>query len=217
MFGIPWLDPHTLISTFGSWAVFVACAIVYVETGLLVGFFLPGDSLLFVIGVFLASPSAPMPLWLGCLLISTAAWLGDQTGYWIGRKLGPAVFNRPDTRFFSSKNVEATSRFFDRYGAKAIILAHFVPIMRTFVPVAAGVGKMDYRRFLKLNIIGVIGWGSGVTVLGYFLGAIPFVQEHVEWVTLAFIVISFIPILMELIKARRSKNESAGLAPASDD
>lgn len=217
MFGIPWLDPHTLISTFGSWAVFVACAIVYVETGLLVGFFLPGDSLLFVIGVFLASPSAPMPLWLGCLLLSISAWLGDQTGYWIGRKLGPAVFNRPDTRFFSSKNVEATSRFFDRYGAKAIILAHFVPIMRTFVPVAAGVGKMDYRRFLKLNIIGVIGWGSGVTVLGYFLGAIPFVQEHVEWVTLAFIVISFIPILMELIKARRSKNESAGQAPASDD
>lgn len=217
MFGIPWLDPHTLISTFGSWAVFVACAIVYVETGLLVGFFLPGDSLLFVIGVFLASPSAPMPLWLGCLLLSISAWLGDQTGYWIGRKLGPAVFNRPDTRFFSSKNVEATSRFFDRYGAKAIILAHFVPIMRTFVPVAAGVGKMDYRRFLKLNIIGVIGWGSGVTVLGYFLGAIPFVQEHVEWVTLAFIVISFIPILMELIKARRSKNESAGQALASDD
>lgn len=217
MFGIPWLDPHTLISTFGSWAVFVGCAIVYVETGLLVGFFLPGDSLLFVIGVFLASPSAPMPLWLGCLLLSISAWLGDQTGYWIGRKLGPAVFNRPDTRFFSSKNVEATSRFFDRYGAKAIILAHFVPIMRTFVPVAAGVGKMDYRRFLKLNIIGVIGWGSGVTVLGYFLGAIPFVQEHVEWVTLAFIVISFIPILMELIKARRSKNESAGQALASDD
>ena len=206
MFGISWLDPHTLIATFGGLAVFIACAIVYVETGLLAGFFLPGDSLLFVIGVFLASPSSPMPLWLGCLLISTSAWLGDQTGYWIGRKLGPAVFKRPDSKFFSSKNVEATSRFFDRYGAKAIILAHFVPIMRTFVPVAAGVGKMDYRRFLKLNIIGVIGWGSGVTTLGYFLGGIPFVQDHVEWVTLAFIVISFIPILMEIVKARRSKN-----------
>ncbi|MEY4648050.1 MAG: hypothetical protein RL009_466 [Actinomycetota bacterium] len=180
--------------------------IVYVETGLLAGFFLPGDSLLFVIGVFLASPSAPVPLWLGCLLLSSSAWLGDQTGYWIGRKLGPAVFNRPDSRFFSSKNVEATSRFFERYGAKAIILAHFVPIMRTFVPVAAGVGKMDYRKFLKFNIIGVIGWGSGVTILGYFLGGIPFVQEHVEWVTLAFIVLSFIPILLEIIKARRSKN-----------
>ena len=206
MFGISWLDPQTLIATFGGWAVLIACAIVYVETGLLAGFFLPGDSLLFVIGVFLASPSSPMPLWLGCLLISTSAWLGDQTGYWIGRKLGPAVFSRPDSRFFSSKNVEATSRFFDRYGAKAIILAHFVPIMRTFVPVAAGVGKMDYRRFLKLNIVGVIGWGSGVTTLGYFLGGIPFVQEHVEWVTLAFIAISFIPILMEIVKARRSKN-----------
>ncbi len=206
MFGIEWLDPHTLIATFGGWAIFIACVIVYVETGLLAGFFLPGDSLLFVIGVFLASPSAPVPLWLGCLLLSSSAWLGDQTGYWIGRKLGPAVFNRPDSRFFSSKNVEATSRFFERYGAKAIILAHFVPIMRTFVPVAAGVGKMDYRKFLKFNIIGVIGWGTGVTILGYFLGGIPFVQEHVEWVTLAFIVLSFIPILLEIIKARRSKN-----------
>lgn len=202
MFGISWLDPHALIATYSNLAVFIACAIVFTETGLLVGFFLPGDSLLFVIGVFLASPTSQMPLWLACLLISTSAWLGDQTGYWIGRKLGPAVFNRPNSRLFSQSNVEAAHRFFERYGAKAVVLAHFVPVMRTFIPVAAGVGQMDYLKFLKFNIVGVIGWGTGVTLLGYFLGGFGFVQDHIEWVTLAFIVLSFIPVLTELLKAR---------------
>jgi membrane-associated protein len=203
MFGITWLDPHSLIASYGNLAVFIACAIVFIETGLLAGFFLPGDSLLFVIGVFLASPQAPMPLWLACLLIAASAWLGDQTGYWIGRRLGPAVFNRPNSRFFSKNNVEAANSFFEKHGSKAVILAHFVPIMRTFVPVAAGVGQMEYARFLRFNIIGVVGWGAGVTSLGYFLGGITFVQDHVEWVTLAFIILSTIPILTEVIKARR--------------
>ncbi|NDH65856.1 MAG: DedA family protein [Microbacteriaceae bacterium] len=205
MFGITWLDPHALIASYGNLAVFIACAIVFIETGLLAGFFLPGDSLLFVIGVFLASPQAPMPLWLACLLIAASAWLGDQTGYWIGSRLGPAVFNRPNSRFFSKKNVEAANSFFEKHGSKAVILAHFVPIMRTFVPVAAGVGQMEYSRFLRFNIIGVVGWGAGVTALGYFLGGINFVQEHVEWVTIAFIVLSTIPILTEVVKARREK------------
>ena len=205
MFGISWLDPHTLIATYSNLAVYIACAIVFIETGLLAGFFLPGDSLLFVIGVFLASPQAPMPLWLACVLIAGSAWLGDQTGYWIGRRLGPAVFNRPDSRFFSKKNVDAAHRFFEKYGVKAVILAHFVPVMRTFIPVAAGVGQMEYKRFLKFNVIGVVGWGAGVTLLGYFLGGFGFVQDHVEWVTLAFIVLSFIPILTEIIKARGVK------------
>jgi membrane-associated protein len=205
MFGITWLDPHALIASYGNLAVFIACAIVFIETGLLAGFFLPGDSLLFVIGVFLASPQAPMPLWLACLLSAASAWLGDQTGYWIGRRLGPAVFNRPNSRFFSKKNVEAANSFFEKHGSKAVILAHFVPIMRTFVPVAAGVGQMEYSRFLRFNIIGVVGWGAGVTALGYFLGGISFVQERVEWVTIAFIVLSTIPILTEVVKARREK------------
>jgi membrane-associated protein len=205
VFGISWLDPHALIAQYSNIAVFIACAIVYVETGLLVGFFLPGDSLLFVLGVFLASPQAQMPLWLACLLIAGAAWLGDQTGYWIGRRIGPAVFNRPESRLFSQKNVEAAHSFFERYGAKAVVLAHFVPIMRTFVPVAAGVGQMNYLKFLKFNILGVVGWGAGVTILGYSLGGFGFVQDHIEWVTLTFIVLSFIPVLLEIIKARREK------------
>ena len=203
MFGINWLDPEYIITTFGAPALIVVCLIVFAETGLLAGFFLPGDSLLFVNGLFLASGFYPVPVWVACIAISTSAFLGDQTGYWIGRKLGPAVFKRPDSKLFSSKNVDRAHSFFERYGAKAIVIAHFVPIMRTFVPVAAGVGKMQFSKFLRYNIIGVIGWGTGVTLLGYFLGGIEFVREHVEYVTIAFIVLSFIPIALEVLRARK--------------
>lgn len=194
----------------GGFAVLGICLIVFIETGLLVGFFLPGDSLLFVTGLLTASGAIAWPIWAVCLLISASAWLGDQTGYWIGRRLGPAVFKREESRFFSHKNVDRAHLFFERYGARAIILAHFVPVMRTFVPVAAGVGEMDYRRFLKYNLWGVLGWGSGVTLMGYFLGGIKFVAEHVEYFTLGFVVLSTIPIVLEVIRARRG--EAAGEA-----
>lgn len=203
MFGIPALDPTTLLTSLGPLALIGVLVIVFVETGLLVGFFLPGDSLLFVTGLMIAGGFIQVPIWLACILISAAAFAGDQTGYFIGRKAGPAIFNKPESRFFSQKNVSATNSFFERYGARAIILAHFVPVMRTFVPVAAGVGQMSYRKFVRYNFIGVIAWGTGVTLLGYFLGGIPFVAEHVEYFTIAFIVLSTIPILIEVIKARR--------------
>ena len=218
MFGLEWLQPEALIASFGIYALIGVCAIVFIETGLLVGFFLPGDSLLFVTGLMISTGDVvfpvgdemlPVPIWFACAAISTAAWLGDQTGYWIGRKSGPAIFNKTDSKFFSQKNVAATNSFFERYGAKAIILAHFVPVMRTFVPVAAGIGQMNYRRFLKYNVYGVIGWGTMVTLLGFYLGKIPFVAEHVEYFTLAFIVISTIPIVWEIVKTRREiKTES---------
>jgi membrane-associated protein len=212
MFGMDWLKPETLIASFGAFAMIGVCIIVFVETGLLVGFFLPGDSLLFVTGLMVASGAIVFPLagstfvvpiWMACAMISVAAWLGDQTGYWIGRKAGPAIFNKSESKFFSQKNVSRTNSFFERYGARAIILAHFVPVMRTFVPVAAGIGEMPYRRFLKYNIFGVIGWGSGVTLLGFFLGKIPFVAQHVEYFTIGFVIVSTIPILLELLRARR--------------
>ncbi len=212
MFGMEWLEPETLIQSFGAFAMIGVCAIVFIETGLLVGFFLPGDSLLFVVGLMISTgdvvfPTAgdpwPVPIWLACIMISSSAWLGDQTGYWIGRKSGPAIFNKQDSKLFSQKNVAKTNSFFERYGARAIILAHFVPVMRTFVPVAAGIGQMPYRNFLKYNFIGVIGWGTGVTLLGYFLGKIPFVAQHVEYFTIGFVVVSSIPIAYEVIKARR--------------
>lgn len=207
MFGISWLSPET-ITHLGPIGLFVACVMVFAETGLLVGFFLPGDSLLFLVGLTLANDWSNIPIWLACIFISVSGFAGDQTGYWIGRRLGPAVFKRPNSRLFSEKNVERTHDFFERYGSKAVILAHFVPIMRTFVPVAAGVGKLSWRRFTIYNVIGVIGWGTGVTLLGYFLGGIPFVKEHVTWVTLAFIVLSFIPVALEVLRALLQKKRA---------
>ncbi len=207
-----WLRPETLIASFGAFAMIGVCLIVFIETGLLVGFFLPGDSLLFVTGLMIAAgaiqfplgdSSFVVPIWLACLMISLAAWLGDQTGYLIGRKSGPAIFNKPDSKLFSHDNVARTNSFFERYGARAIILAHFVPVMRTFVPVAAGIGEMPYRKFLRYNFIGVIGWGTGVTLMGFFLGKIPFVAEHVEYFTIGFVIISTIPIALEVLRARR--------------
>lgn len=207
-----WLKPEVIIASFGAFAMIGVCLIVFVETGLLAGFFLPGDSLLFVTGLMvssgaivfpLADSTFVVPIWLACAMISVSAWLGDQTGYWIGRKAGPAIFNKSDSKFFSQKNVSRTNSFFERYGARAIILAHFVPVMRTFVPVAAGIGEMSYRKFLRYNIIGVVGWGTGVTLLGFFLGKIPFVAQHVEYFTIGFVVLSTVPILLELLRARR--------------
>ena len=212
MFGMDWLKPETLITSFGAFAMIGVMLIVFIETGLLVGFFLPGDSLLFVTGLMVATgaiqipiggTSFAVPIWLACLLISASAWLGDQTGYWIGRRVGPAIFNKPESKLFSQENVSRTNSFFERYGARAIILAHFVPVMRTFVPVAAGVGEMPYRKFLRYNFIGVIGWGTGVTLLGFFLGKIPFVAQHVEYFTIGFVILSTIPIVIEVVKARR--------------
>jgi membrane-associated protein len=220
MFGISWLDPATLLTTLGGFAIAVVLLIVFVETGLLVGFFLPGDSLLFITGLYVAKGAITfngqaVPIWVMCILISAVAFAGDQTGYWIGRKLGPAVFNRPQSKLFSHKNVERAHNFFERYGSKAVILAHFVPVMRTFVPVAAGVGEMDYSKFVRFNVIGVLGWGTGVTLLGYFLGGISLVREHVEYFTLGFIVISTIPILLGVLKARREHKAEAEAASAN--
>ena len=195
----------SFLETLGPIGLLVACLIVFAETGLLVGFFLPGDSLLFLVGLNLGTIWTDVPIWLACFALSTFALAGDQTGYWIGRRLGPAVFNRPNSRFFSQRNVERAHEFFETYGQKAVIIAHFVPIMRTFVPVAAGVGKMSWRKFTLYNVIAVIGWATGVTLLGYFLGGITFIRDHVTYVTLAFIALSFIPIGLEAAKAFAKK------------
>ena len=199
------IDIQSWITSYGPVAIALVCVVLFSETGLLVGFFLPGDTVLFPTGLAIASGAIHFPLWAACLLFAISAWLGDQTGYWIGRKVGPAVFNRPESRLFKHENVDRAHAFFERYGAKAIILAHFVPIMRTFIPVAAGVGNMAYSRYLRYNIFGVLGWTFGVPLLGAALGNVPLIANHVELVTVAFLVISFIPILTELARARREK------------
>ena len=203
MFGINWLEPETLITSFGAFALLGVCLIVFVETGLLVGFFLPGDSLLFVTGLLVATGVIPVDIWVAAGAIALSAFAGDQTGYWIGRKVGPAIFNKPESKFFSQENVSKTNSFFERHGAKAIILAHFVPVLRTFVPVAAGVGDLKYSKFLRYNIAGVLSWGIGITYLGFYLGQIEFVEKNYEYFVIAIVGISFIPVAIEILKARR--------------
>jgi membrane-associated protein len=207
--GPEWLQPETLITAFGALAVLGICAMVFAETGLLVGFFLPGDSLLFTAGLLVAAGTIDTPLWLLCLLVFIAAFAGDQTGYLIGRKAGPKVFHRPDSRFFKAEYVDKTYAFFDRYGARTIIIARFVPIVRTFAPVAAGVGRMHYRTFVTYNVVGALLWGVGVTLLGYWLGQLEFVRTYIELILVAIVAVSFIPVAIELQRARsRSRDTS---------
>ncbi|HKH06794.1 MAG TPA: VTT domain-containing protein [Acidimicrobiales bacterium] len=199
------LDPQHLIETLGLIGLF---GIVFAESGLLVGFFLPGDSLLFTAGFLASAPSSvddalhlPLgPLLVGCVI---AAIAGDQFGYLFGRRVGPALFRRPDSRFFKHENVEKAQAFFDRYGAKTIVLARFVPIVRTFAPIVAGVSRMNYRTFVTFNIVGGTLWGVGVTLLGYFLGQVDVVEENLEVAILAVVAISLVPIALEIVKARR--------------
>jgi len=198
-------DLEGVLKDLGPLAMVIVCSIVIAETGLLVGFFLPGDSLLFTVGLMIGTGLIDIPIWLACILISISAIAGDQLGYFIGRKAGPAVFKRPNSKFFSQRNAERAQEFFVKYGAKAVIFAHYVPVLRTFVPVAAGVGKMQYSYYLRNNLIGALSWGIIVPLIGFFLGQITFVRENVIMVTLALIALSLIPVILEVIKARRKR------------
>jgi membrane-associated protein len=203
---LPHLDLEGLLQGLGPLAMLIVCLIIIAETGLLVGFFLPGDSLLFTVGLMIGTGIIDVPIWLACILISASAIAGDQLGYFIGRKAGPAVFKRPNSKFFSQKNAQRAQDFFVKYGAKAVIFAHFVPIMRTFVPVAAGVGQMKYAYYLRYNIIGALTWGILVPLIGFFLGQIEFVRENVVLVTLVLVGLSLVPVALEVLKARKKKN-----------
>lgn len=194
------LNPEYLLATFGQLFFAVACLMIFAETGLLVGFFLPGDSLLFALGLFIASGQIDVPLWLAVLFLAISAFAGDQTGYWIGRKLGPAVFNKPKSKLFHPKNVEAAHSFFERYGSRAVILAHFVPIMRTFIPVSAGIAKLEWRKYTAYNLIGILGWAVGITLAGAALGSNEWVKANLELVLIAFVLVSFIPIALEVLR-----------------
>jgi membrane-associated protein len=197
--GPKWIEADFLIETFGMLGIL---AVVFVESGLLVGFLLPGDSLLFTAGLLSANGTLP-DLWVLLVTIPIAAIAGDQVGYAIGRKAGPAVFSRPDSRFFRQEYVERSREFFDRYGARTIVIARFVPIVRTLAPVMAGVSRMNYRTFVTFNVIGGVAWGVSVTTLGYFLGQVEFVHDNLEPIILGIVALSVIPIAVELLRARR--------------
>jgi membrane-associated protein len=203
--GPSWLDPDYLIQTFGLIGLVV---IVFAESGLLVGFFLPGDSLLFTAGLLSATTDYLPPLPVIVPLIVAAALAGDQVGYVIGAKAGPRVFHRPDSRFFKQEYVDKAYSYFDRYGGRTIVLARFVPIVRTFAPVVAGVSKMRYRTFVTYNVIGGVLWGAGVTTLGYFLGQVDFVADNIEAILIGIVLLSVVPIATELLRARSKSRDS---------
>jgi membrane-associated protein len=194
-------------------------AIIFAESGLLVGFFLPGDSLLFVAGAiaggaFSNNKSSALygihfNIWVLLIGVVVAAIAGDQVGYAMGRKAGPAMFARPASRLFKQEYVEKSEAFFDRHGPRAVILARFVPIVRTFTPVIAGVSKMKYSTFIRFNVVGGFLWGMGVTLLGYWLGQVSFLQKHIELMILAIVAISLVPLAVEFLRHRRQAKAAA--------
>jgi membrane-associated protein len=204
------LDAEHLIDTFGLLGIW---AIVFAESGLLIGFFLPGDALLFTAGFLASGPdSVPESLHLPLLPLVLGIWIaaivGDQVGYVFGQRVGPALFRRPDSRFFKQANVDKAHEFFEKYGPRAIVLARFVPIVRTFTPITAGVSGMEYRTFVRWNVIGGTLWAFGVTFLGYFLGQVEVIEQNLEVAILTIVAISCAPIAFELLKARREKRHT---------
>ena len=202
--GPEWLQPDTIISWLGPWALIGLAAIVFAECGLLLGFFLPGDSLLFTAGLFVANGAIGAPLWLVCLVLVVAAFAGNVCGYYIGRAAGPAIFDKPRSRLFNPAHVRKTQEFFDKYGNRAIVLGRFVPIVRTFITVMAGVGRMEPKRYLTYSLIGGVLWAAGVTLLGFWLGQFAFVRANIELMLILIVAISVLPIVVELVRARRT-------------
>lgn len=211
-----WLDPEFIIQSLGNWALWGVALIVFAECGLFS--ILPGDSLLFTVGMFVAlgsitfgDLSSPMVLLVACVVLTIAAVLGNISGYYLGRLIGPPLFKPRDGimgKIFNPKYVATTHGFFEKYGSRALILARFVPMVRTFVTLVAGVSKMDFRKFIFYTAIGGVLWATGVTVLGYFLGTIPFVHNNIEIALVLIVFVSLIPMGVEYLLARRKNKAS---------
>ena len=199
-------DPEKLIRFLsdvvtGWYGYAVLFGIVFAETGLLVGFVFPGDSLLFSIGV--VAGAGQLDIGVICAVLTVASILGDQSGYFLGYRTGPKIFSRPDSRLFKQEYVRRTQDFYDKYGGKTLIMAKFVPIVRTFAPFMAGVGRMRYARFLSFNVFGGLGWVIAMTLAGYFLGGVPLIRRNFEKVVIIIVVVSVIPVILQALKARR--------------
>jgi len=212
------LKPEFWLEKAGKSAVYVVTAIIFAESGLFFGFFLPGDSLLFMTGFLTSSGAAKFAaennltavtdhipaLWVLLLVFFVASLAGDQVGYWFGRRAGSTLFTREDSRLFKQSHVTKAHGFLERHGPKTVFLAKFVPIVRTFAPIVAGVGKMRYRTFLTFNVVGALIWAVGVTALGHFLGNVEFIRKNIEYTIIVVILVSLSPVLVELIRHRRS-------------
>ena len=227
---IPFLDPANLIEGFGAFALLGVCFIVFAETGLLVGFLLPGDTLLVITGlltfagtVAVGGAGIEIDIWWVCLAIGFAAFLGGEVGYLIGHKLGPKVFERKETGLFSMENVRRTNAFFERFGGFAVIVARFVPIVRTFAPVAAGVGHMNYKKYSLYNLIGALIWGAGLTFAGFLLGYIrpvaDFVTHYIDVILIGAVLIAVVPTAFHFIRGalKARKLRAAGVVVAEGE
>jgi membrane-associated protein len=204
-----YIDPQFILNAAGPWVLPILCLIVFAETGLMAGFFLPGDSLLFITGLFVATGYVPVSLPVLLLMLTIAAILGDQTGYLIGRSLGKALFTREESFFFKPEYVRRTKAFYDKYGGSAIILGRFVPIVRTFVPTVAGVAGLEYRKFIGYNVLGGILWINSMTLLGYLPAIILgkekaelYIKPYVHYIALVIILLSVLPILFAYLRSR---------------
>ena len=217
--GPNFLKPEFWFDKAGASAIYVVTAIIFAESGLLVGFFLPGDSILFFTG-FLTSSAAlhdshfhqfaqhvpSLPIVLVCLFV--AALAGDQLGYCIGRRVGPSLFRRPNSRLFKQENAVKAHAFFEKNGPKSIVLARFIPIVRTFTPVVAGISEMRYRTFFKFDVLGALLWAVGVTSLGHFLGEVGFIRNNIEYAIVAVIAVSLLPVVIEVLRSRKHRREA---------
>src|SRR6478735_5816454 len=201
----------SLLTSLGPLSVLIVMAVVFVETGLLAGFFLPGDSLLFTAGLLVAHGVIGMPIWMVIVAASVAAFAGDQLGYLIGRRLGPRLLSRPQSRLLNPAHLERASGFFDRHGPRAVILARFVPVARTFTPPAAGAARMPYRQFVIYNAIGAVAWCTSMLGAGYLFGGIPFVNAHIELITLGIVLLSLAPAGVAVLRSRLRTNPRLAL------
>ncbi|HEX7660786.1 MAG TPA: VTT domain-containing protein [Pseudonocardiaceae bacterium] len=206
------LSADSLLHSVGPWLLPVVALIIFAECGLLIGFFLPGDSLLFPLGLFIANGSVGTPLWVACLVLSVCAVLGNAVGYGVGYAVGPKLFNKQDSRLFKREYVDRTHAFFEKYGTKALFLARFVPIIRTFITAVAGVGRMNFRTYLSVSALGGVIWATGVTVAGYFLGQISVIGNNIDVILVLIVVVSLIPVGIEWLRQRRENRRENRLA-----
>jgi len=202
------LNPSDLLTKFGSIAFIAVLAIVFTECGILLGLILPGDSLLFITGMFIASGQINVNIWLAIALIAIAAIVGNLVGYWLGTKIGPPLFRRPDSKLFKQEYVERTHKFFDQHGARAIILARFVPIVRTLITATAGIAAMPFRNFAIHSAIGGVLWVGLLTGAGYKLGGNEAIKSHIELFTLGIVLLSLLPVAFEFLKARKHNTQN---------
>jgi len=208
-----WMDPEFLLNWLGDWALWGTLLVVFIECGVLFPI-LPGDSLLFAVGLFIAKGTIDVPLWLACVLLTIAAFLGNVSGYYIGRVLGTSLFTNPNARFLKPKYIVQTHEFFERYGPRALVLARFVPIVRTFITIVAGAGRMDPKKFFLWTGVGAVIWAPGITLLGHALGNVEFIHAHLESALILLVLVSLIPMGVEILLARRRKKLGGSEAAA---